>query len=159
MNESETRVAIGEMLKQHNTLTLATSGDEGPWAATVFYASDAKLNLYFVSDHRTRHGRDLESSQSVSAAINPDCGTWGEVRGLQMTGSVSVLSGGARAAGLGHYLKKFHDVSALFKAPRDKNEEKIAARLQAANLYCLAPNWIRLIDNSRWFGFKAELDC
>ncbi len=154
----ETHAAIRAMLDAHNTLSLGTQGDAGPWVATVFYASDPELNLYFVSDHRTRHGRDMEVNAQVSGAINPDCGTWNEVRGLQLTGRIQVLSGTSRLGGLRHYLAKFHDVKSLFEQPQDKNEETIAKRLQAANLYRLTPNWIRLIDNSRWFGFKEELE-
>jgi uncharacterized protein YhbP (UPF0306 family) len=154
----DTRAAIRQMLDAHNTVSLATARDDRPWVATVFYASDPDLNLYFVSDGCTRHGRDLEASGRVAAAINPDCGTWNDVRGLQLEGRVRILTGSTRLAGLRHYLAKFHDVKALFEQPRDRNEETIAERLRAANLYCLRPSWIRLIDNSRWFGFKAELE-
>lgn len=154
----DTRAAIRAMLAAHNTVTLATVQDGRPWAAAVFYASDADLNLYFVSDSRTRHGRDMQANDLVAGAINPDCGTWDAVKGLQLEGRVRVLSGAARLKGLGYYLAKFHDVKALFEAPRDRNEETIAKRLKAANLYCLQPERIRLIDNSRWFGFKAELE-
>jgi uncharacterized protein YhbP (UPF0306 family) len=153
----DTRAAVRSFLEAHNTLTLATAGIHGPWAATVFYASDKDLNLYFVSDHRTRHGRDLEGNPRVAGAVNPDCKRWADVRGLQLEGAVTVLSGTARLAGLRYYLAKFADVSALFEKPRDKNEETIAARLKAANLYRLQPDMIRLIDNSRWFGFKEEI--
>lgn len=153
----DTRAAIREMLAAHNTLTLSTAGESGPWAATVFYASDADLNLYFVSDYRTRHAHDMAASGRAAGAINPDCSGWNEVRGLQLEGAIEVLEGTARLAGLKHYLAKFHDVGALFEKPRDKNEETIAARLKAANLYRLRPSSIRLIDNSRWFGYKAEL--
>ena len=55
------------------------------------------------------------------------------------------------------YLSKFTDVRALFEAPESEDEQTIAERLKAANMYQLAPRWIRLIDNSRWFGFKTEL--
>lgn len=154
----DTRAAIRAMLAAHNTITLATVQDRQPWAAAVFYASDAELNLYFVSDGRTRHGRDMQANDLVAGAINPDCGTWDEVRGLQLEGRVRVLGGAERLKGLGHYLAKFHDVKALFEQPRDRNEETIAERLKAANLYCLQPDRIRLIDNSRWFGFKEELE-
>jgi len=153
-----TRDAIRAMLAEHNTLSLATRGPAGPWVASVFYASDQDLNLYFVSDHRTRHGRDMAADAAVAAAINPDCGTWDDVRGLQLRGRVEVLSGAARLGGIAHYLAKFSDVKRLFEQPRDKNEETIGQRLKAANLYRLVPAWIRLIDNSRWFGFKEELE-
>ncbi|RMF95591.1 MAG: pyridoxamine 5'-phosphate oxidase [Gammaproteobacteria bacterium] len=152
------REAVLAMLAAHNTMTLATANAAGePWAATVFYASDRELNLYFVSDARTRHGQDLAAGGRLAAAINPDCGTWNEVRGLQLAGRVDVLTGTARLAGLKHYLAKFADVRTLFQKPRDANERTIAERLKAANLYCLRPSFIRLIDNSRWFGYKEEL--
>jgi len=153
-----TRDAIRAMLAEYNTLSLATHGSDGPWVASVFYASDKDLNLYFVSDHRTRHGRDMATQAGVAAAINPDCSAWDDVRGLQLRGRVEVLSGAARLGGIGHYLAKFSDVKRLFEKPRDKNEETIGQRLKAANLYRLTPEWIRLIDNSRWFGFKEELE-
>lgn len=151
------RKAISEMLAAYNTVSLATAQADRPWVAAVFYASDADLNLYFVSDYRTRHGRDMQANAQVAGAINPDCGTWDDVRGLQMEGRVEVLTGAARLKGLGCYLAKFHAVKALFDQPRNRNEETIAERLKAANLYRLEPDWIRLIDNSRWFGFKEEL--
>lgn len=151
------RAAIRAMLESCSTATLATAGAEGPWAATVFYASDAELNLYFVSDHRTRHGRDLAARPELAVAINPDVDTWAAVRGLQLAGRATVLGGADRVAGLARYLARFHDVRALFDAPRDRNEETIAARLKAANLYRFEPDWIRLIDNGRWFGYREEL--
>jgi uncharacterized protein len=152
----ETRQAIRRMLEAHNTVTLATCEGDRPWATTVFFASDAELNLYFVSDQRTRHGRNLAISGRVAGAVNPDCGSWAEVRGVQLEGRVTVLEGTTRLAALKRYLTKFPDVSALFERPKDENEETIAARLRAANVYKLSPDWIRLIDNSRSFGYKEE---
>lgn len=153
----ETRDSIRQFLDAHNTLTLATCDNNQPWAATVFFASDAELNLFFVSDHRTRHGRDMTVNSQVAGAVNPDCDNWGEVRGVQLEGQVSLVTGVARLAALKLYLAKFPDVRAMFDQPRDKNEETIAARLKATNFYRLSPAWLRLIDNSRWFGYKEEL--
>lgn len=157
MNAAD-REAIRDMLAAHNTITLATCHDGKPWAASLFFASDKRLNLYFVSDHRTRHARHIKESGTAFATVNADNGTWTEVKGLQIEGRVAVVTGMERMTALGHYLAKFHDVKALFESPRSDDERTIAERLKAANLYCLAPAWIRLIDNSRWFGFKAEFD-
>jgi uncharacterized protein YhbP (UPF0306 family) len=153
----DTREAIRSLLEAHNTLTLATCDQNRPWAATVFFASDRELRLYFVSDHRTRHGRDMAANNRVAGAVNPDCSSWGEVRGVQLEGSVEVVGGVERLAALKTYLMKFPDVRAMFERPRDKNEETIGKRLQAANFYRLTPDWLRLIDNGRWFGYKEEL--
>jgi uncharacterized protein YhbP (UPF0306 family) len=152
------RDAIRQMLEAHNTLALATCRDGQPWTASLFFASDEKLNLYFVSDYRTRHARDIEDGSEAAATVNADSALWTEVKGLQITGSVTVLSGVQRLNALRRYLAKFADVRALFEAPQSKDEETIAQRLKAANMYRLQPNWIRLIDNSKWFGYKVEIE-
>jgi len=79
------------------------------------------------------------------------------VRGVHLEGQVNLVTGVARLAALKLYLAKFPDVRAMFDQPRDKNEETIATRLKATNFYRLSPAWLRLIDNSRWFGYKEEL--
>ena len=43
---------VRELLAGHSTVTLATTHEGRSWAATVFYASDSDLNLYFVYKHR-----------------------------------------------------------------------------------------------------------
>lgn len=151
------RDAVERMLAAHGTATLATSGDAGPWAAAVFYAHDADLNLYFVSDQRTRHARDIAKSPVVAAAIHADCSSWSEVRGVQLSGQVQALSGARREAALHCYLTKFPQIKALFEAPGSDQERLIAERLRAASLYRLRPVWIRLIDNRAGFGHKREL--
>lgn len=152
------RLRIRQMLEAHSTLTLATQGSgEGPWAAAVFYASDELLRLCFVSDGRTRHGRDLAVQPHAFAAINDDVASWDDVRGLQLEGETEVLAGSEREAALGCYLEKFADVRRLFEAPRDEHERVIGARLRGANFYRLTPRWIRLIDNREGFGWKREL--
>jgi len=157
MTEAD-REAIRQMLEAHNTLTLATACEDRPWAASLFFASDEKLNLYFVSDHRTRHAREIESGHDVVATVNADCALWTEVRGLQIEGSARKVTGLGRVKALSVYLGKFHDVRALFEAPQNADEETIAQRLRAANMYQLEPRWVRLIDNSKWFGYKVEYE-
>jgi len=153
------RAAIRKMLESHNTVTLATCRDGSPWAASVFFASDKDLNLYFVSDYRTRHARDIGAGADVVATVNADCAQWSGVKGLQIAGFAETVDGLGRVKALGYYLLKFPDVKALFEAPKGRDEETIAQRLQAANMYRLKPHWIRLIDNSKWFGYKVEIDC
>ncbi len=159
MTEADGHEAVRRMLEAHNTMTVATCRDDQPWAATVFFASDKALNLYFVSDYRTRHARDVDNGADAAAAINVDCARWSEVSGLQITGAVRIVDGLERVNALRRYLMKFADVKALFEAPKGPDEETIAQRLRAANMYRLEPRWIRLIDNGKWFGYKREFAC
>jgi uncharacterized protein YhbP (UPF0306 family) len=147
---------VRELLTGHSTITLATVHEGHSWAAAVFYASDADLNLYFVSDLKTRHGRDLHHDAKVTGAVNHDVSTWGEVIGLQIEGRAFVLEGEARLKALDVYLEKFPDVRRLFDKPRDANEKVIAERLQRAPFWRLTPSWIRLIDSTKGFGWKWE---
>lgn len=154
----EEATALRELLGAHGTVTLATQGPQGPWAATVFFASDDALNLYFVTDPRTRHGRDMMDGGPVAAAINRDIHTWDEVLGLQLSGRASVLEGEARERALRLYLGKFADVARLFDQPGDDHEQVIANRLRRTAFWCLRPDRIRVVDNRRGFGWKAEFD-
>lgn len=143
-------------LNEVSTLTLATCNDNQPWAATVFFAADDQFRLFFVSDHRTRHGRDTAANTQVAATVNPDCDNWHDVRGLQLCGTVAVLTGLARAKALALYLCKFPQIDALYAQPAGEHEETIAARLKAANFYCITPQLIRVIDNRQGFGNRVE---
>ena len=139
-----------------STLTLATCNDSAPWAATVFFAADSKFSLYFVSDHRTQHGRDMAANDNVAVTINPDCDNWHDVAGLQICGQVSVVDGVERAKALALYFKKFPQIDALFASPEGDHEETIAKRLKAANFYKVTPDMIRVIDNKKGFGYREE---
>ena len=146
-----------QFLNELSTLTLATSSDNKPWAATVFFAADKHFNLYYVSDYRTRHGRDTAANEQVAVAINPDCDNWHDVAGLQIEGTVSVVEGVERAKALALYLKKFPQIDALYARPKGEHEETIAARLKAANFYKVTPSMIRVIDNEQGFGHREEI--
>ncbi len=151
------RDAIRRQIEAHNTLTLATCRDGEPWAATVFYASDEALRLYFVSDRRTRHAQHMLADPRVALTIDADVDAWSAVRGLQVAGTAAPVDDAGRARALGYYLAKFASVKALFEAPRSADEQAIARRLQHTDFWCVTPGYIRLVDNSRGFGFRLEL--
>ncbi len=149
---------ILQILEKHNTLTLATCRGGLPWAASLFFASDDDLNLYFVSDHRTRHAADIAADGRVVATVNPDCGRWDEVRGLQIRGRAVKVTGAKRDAALQAYLEKYSDIQRLFHAPASACEKVIAERLGDAHFYRVTPEWVRIIDNSKGFGHNTEVD-
>lgn len=155
-SDSAARDRARRFCEEVSTLTLATCDAGTPWAATVFFAADKSFNLYFVSDHRTQHGRDMVSNPQVAATINPDCDNWHDVAGLQVRGEVSVVEGVERAKALALYFKKFPQIDALFQSPEGEHETTIAQRLQAANFYKITPKMVRVIDNAQGFGFRVE---
>ncbi len=153
----EARATARRFAAEVSTLTLATASPDGePWAATVFFVADKAFNFYFVSDHRTQHGRDMAAGGRVAATVNPDCDNWNDVRGLQLRGPVEVVEGAERARALLLYFKKFPQIDALFQSPKGEHEETIASRLRAANFYCIRPERLRVIDNEKGFGHRVE---
>lgn len=156
MSDAELRARIAQLLSDRCTMTLATCGN-GPWAASVFFVSDPQFNLHFVTDPKTRHGQDLVDSGSAAAAINEDCRDWMTIQGIQLEGSVVQIEPAERAHVLGLYLDKFSTVRELVQSPKTDQERLIGERLTASPFFRLQPARIRLIDNTRGFGSKAEL--
>ena len=150
------RSRVSAFLEGHTTLTLATVGNDGlPAAAAVFYAHDADLNLYFLSEERTRHGRNMTITPQVAGTIQADGQDWRSIRGLQVRGIASLVP----ATGLAHattiYRRKFAFVGALLVTGESLGV--LAGPLARARFWVLHPTWFRLIDNTVSFGFKEEL--
>ena len=147
---------VGDFLGSHTTMTLATSGEDGPWAAALFYAHDSDLNLYFISAKDTRHAADIERNPRVAVAVNAQHKDWSDIRGLQIGGVAEIVPPDQRAGAVETYLAKFPDLRPLFSTPRNEQESRIARAFAASPFYRLRPNRIRLIDNLKSFGHRDE---
>lgn len=153
----EDTATVGAFLDSYATLTLATHGSDGPWAATLFYAHDAALNLYFISSRTTRHVRDLLANPGVAATVSTDLDDWQRIRGLQIAAHAEPIAADEKDVVSALYLKKFPAVGELLKAPQTDSEEKIAKGFAASAFFRLRPRTIRLVDNTQGFGHKLEL--
>ena len=129
-----------------STMTLATTGVNGiSHAAPVYFVADEDLQLYFFSDPESQHAQDIAHQAAAAVAFYPECFSWEDIRGVQMRGEVHLVEPGAawdRAWLL--YQSKFPFVSAL--------KEIVAQNA----MYVFIPDWIRLVDNQRGFGYKQE---
>lgn len=148
--------AVGDFLGSHTTMTLATSGADGPWAAALFYAHDSDLKLYFISAKDARHAADIERNPKVAVAVNAQHKDWSDIRGLQIGGVAEIVPPDQRAGAVETYLAKFPDLRPLFSAPRNEQESRIARAFAASPFYRVLPKRIRLIDNSKAFGHRDE---
>ena len=133
-------------LLQVSTMTLATSGAGGePHAAAVYFAADEDIRLYFFSDPESQHGQDLLRDQRAAVSCYPQTQDWQEIRGVQMRGQVQrVKPDSELEVAWGVYTTKFPFVREL---------KSIVAQ---NSLYVFVPSWVRLVDNTRGFGFKQE---
>ena len=146
------REQVEGYLREHHVMTLASHGDEGAWAAAVFYAHDG-FAIYFLSAASSRHGRNLARNPRASAAIHEDYADWREIKGIQMEGRVALLAGDEAEQARCVYGAKFPVVGKLGEAPA-----KIVEALAKVSWYKLVPERLYFIDNSAGFGHRDEID-
>ncbi|MFW6183716.1 MAG: pyridoxamine 5'-phosphate oxidase family protein [Chloroflexota bacterium] len=136
-----------DYLQVHQVMTLATRGDDGVWAAAVFYANE-QFDFYFLSAGHTRHATHIASQPRIAAAIHEDYRQWKQIKGVQMEGPAQQLSGGQRERAIDHYLQKFPEVS---------REVALADALRRVNWYRVRPDRLYFIDNSKGFGHRDRV--
>lgn len=144
----ELRQQVLTYLRQHHVMTLATVSATGVWATAVFYVSDG-FDLYFLSAAHTRHAQSFLFEPRIAVAIQEDYHDWQAIKGIQCEGVVSQLQGDARQAAIARYEIKY---PFLQQAPA-----KIAVALRKVNWYCLRPERLYFIDNSKGFGYRDEI--
>ena len=145
-------------LVNHYTISIATVAGEELWSASVFYVSDQKLNIYFISFDESKHIQGILKNKKVSATINQDVSDWMQIKGLQLQGVAYKVPKQHRKNILNAYRKKFDSIHRLLELPETDDEKKIAKQFNSISLFCFEPNWIRLLDNSLRFGSKEEIE-
>jgi hypothetical protein len=141
-----------DYLSQHHVMTLATQGDDGPWAAALFYVRDGD-DLIFLSSPSSRHCRDLALQPRCAATIQSDAGDWRSIQGIQIEGFVSELQGGERTRAEQLYGERFPFVRPG-KAP-----PAIVVALARVRWYRLRISRLYFIDNQRGFGQRQQFDA
>ena len=144
--------AVAAHLASHHVMTLATVGEDGPWAAAVFYAHEG-ASLYFLSAPSTRHCRNLAHDARCAVTIQHDVADWPAVLGLQIEGRARALDGAEARAAHEVYGRKFALVADLGRAPL-----AIAAAFARIRWYRLDAERVHLIDNRRGFGHRDSFE-
>ena len=123
-----------DYLGSQKTLTLATSGDDGPWAATLTYANDGS-DIYIWTKPSSNTARHLDQNPAAAFAIDEYTEDWKQTKGVQGRGSASVVEGEeiARAADL----------------IGQKYPQLRPGSTSAVVFYKITPDSLELIDNSR----------
>lgn len=143
----DVRAQALEYLSTHHVMTLATCGDDGVWAAAVFYANEG-FDLYFLSARTTRHARHLLQRRRAAATIHENYDDWRVIRGIQLEGDVALLDGAEREAAIARYKERFPFVASA---------GELAAALARISWFRLRPVRLYFIDNSRGFGHREEV--
>ncbi|GLI39327.1 pyridoxamine 5'-phosphate oxidase family protein [Geobacter hydrogenophilus] len=143
---------VQRYLRDHNVATVATNGSGGPWAAAVFYASDG-YTLYFLSSPTSRHCLDLAQTARVAVTIQEDYSDWLEIKGVQIEGIATEISGAEEEKARKLYGRKFPLVGLLAQAPA-----AIVEAMAKVRWYKVVPHRCFFIDNSLGLGHRDEVD-
>ena len=140
------RAEVSSFLKKHTTFTIATlDQDTQPQAASLFYVSDDALNLYWISDEKSRHSQNLERFSQIAAAIHNEMWDWRDIQGMQINGQARrLVAPDAIDRAWMLFREKFPFAS------------EFADRIARSSFYICSPKWIRWIDNSKGFGHREE---
>ena len=153
-------------------MTIATSRDNVPWAAAIFYANDG-FTLYYLSDPDTRHSADIAKVSTVAVTINEDYDDYRKVKGIQMEGKAELVSQEAELAQATKvYVNKYPYAAPYLKLmmtpfPRVISLlEKFVHKLPGvpdfttpfpAQFYKIVPTKVYWIDNEKSFGERQEV--
>lgn len=145
------RQRVLRYLRAHHVMTLATRGDDGPWAAAVFYVNDG-FTLYCLSAPTSRHCLHVAQHPRVAATIHEDYADWPQIRGIQLEGIASELAGEDADRARRLYADKYPIVGKLAQAPA-----AIVEAMAKIRWYRIVPERLYFIDNSAGFGHRDEI--
>ncbi|MCC8088115.1 MAG: pyridoxamine 5'-phosphate oxidase family protein [Rikenellaceae bacterium] len=129
---------IIRFIKEHHVMTLATSVNDRPYCANVFYAWMGSDNCFvFTSSDETRHASEAINNKHVAASVVLETSVVGKIRGVQITGIMERPEGEAFDKAKSRYLKKFP-----------------FAAVMRLDLWVLKPEFMKLTDNRLGFGKK-----
>lgn len=140
--DTNTRALIDDLLRKHNTLTLATVRPDGyPQATTLAYVNDG-LTLYVGVGDDSQKVRNIRQCDKVSVTIDRDEPDWSRIQGLSMGATAAVVADPDEIAHVGDLMMaKFPQLQHL---PR--SEFKGLALLR------ITPKVISVLDYTRGFG-------
>lgn len=105
---AEIKDEVKTYLASTQLMQISTSSNDQPWTATVYFAFDSNLNIYWLSRSDRRHSLDIEKNPKVSGAI-AKLHTYGEkVRGVQFEGVAEKLKGNDATQSLEIYYSRYN---------------------------------------------------
>jgi uncharacterized protein YhbP (UPF0306 family) len=142
---------VESYLRNHNVATLATGMDGDLWAAALFYVNEG-FTLYFLSSQTNRHILNLAKSPRVAITIQEDYSDWLKIKGVQLEGIATEISGIEEKHAIKIYGEKFPVVGLMANAPL-----AIVSALSMICWYKVIPHRLYFIDNSLGLGHREEV--
>ena len=138
----ELRQLIKDYLGEANMLQVVTAKDNQPWAATVYFAYDANLNLYWISKPDRRHSIEIRENPKVAGVVVLPHVHGDKVRGLQLEGVAEEMESEGIDEGLKVYSERFWLPEERLKA--------ILADTDGHRVYIIRPTLFVLFDEKNF---------
>ena len=133
----ELRQLIEDYLKEAKLLQVATARDNQPWACTVYFAFDEKLNLYWISKLSRRHSEEIRNNEKVAGTVVLPHTPGDKVRGIQFQGIAKELMDKDEAtAGMKYYAERYGMKPERVKAILDGSDGHVCYKI-TPNIYVL----------------------
>ena len=123
-----------EYMGSKNTLTMATCGSDGPWAATLTYVND-EADVFVWTRPGSSTARHVDENPTVAFAIDEYTEDWRDTKGIQARGQCSVVEG--------------EDIARVADLFGQKFPELRPGGTSAVVFYRISPSSLEYIDNSR----------
>ena len=91
----------------------------------------------------------MSGIQQVAATMQEDYADWPDIKGIQLEGQATRITGVERASAIARYGMKFPFIADLSRAP-----EEIVKAMNEIAWYKLTPDRFYLIDNSLGLGHR-----
>ena len=129
---------VETFLAKHHLLSLATSSDNLPQSASLFYAYDPERIAFVVaSDEKTQHIKNVLSNPNVSGTVALETDVIGKIEGIQFIGTMEMLQNNEGEC----YFEAF-----------------AYAKVMKPQLWLIRLEHIKLTDNRLGFGTKLYWD-
>jgi uncharacterized protein YhbP (UPF0306 family) len=141
------------LIRRQSTMVLATSMDQTPWAAPVYYTHVAP-GFYFFSSPHSVHIRQALSGSFSAAAICADGDRIEAIEGIQMSGHIAPVQKRLEQVKVTtHFLAKFPLAKPMLRG------EGFAMDLSnKVCLYCFSPETVYYMDNRSGFGRRMAIE-
>ncbi|MFH0957993.1 MAG: pyridoxamine 5'-phosphate oxidase family protein [Pseudomonadota bacterium] len=156
MNTDELEKIVISFMDSSTIMTLSCSLNDEPWSVPVYYARRA-FDLIFFSSKESLHSQIFCKNPKAAASISGDSKRWEDIKGLQMNGTVRLLtrlSDITRAASA--YFKR-HPFARDFFSNSKFISTELSKKTKIA-LYVFGIKSIHYLDNSYGFGARWKID-
>jgi uncharacterized protein YhbP (UPF0306 family) len=123
-----------DYMASQKTLTLATTGLDGPWAATLTYVNDGP-EIYIWTKPNSNTARHIDQNPAAAFAIDDYSEDWRQTKGIQGRGRCSPVTGEGLARAADLFGQKYPQLR--------------PGSTSAVVFFRIQPDVLEFIDNSR----------